>query len=76
MPSCGFAKELANFEPNFVSPTEDFAGLRAAFKKILNDDFQSKNRDEIIEYCRENFGIAKVVDQLTQTYKDLIKNDK
>jgi glycosyltransferase involved in cell wall biosynthesis len=76
MPSCGFAKELANFEPNFVSPTDDFAGLRAAFMKIVNDDFQSKNRDEIIEYCRENFGIAKVVDQLTQTYKDLIKNDK
>ena len=72
MPSCGFAKELANFESNFVSPTEDFTGLRTAFQKIVNDNFQSKNRSEIIDYCRENFGISTVVDQLTQTYEKLI----
>lgn len=72
MPSCGFAKELANFESNFVSPTEDFTGLRTAFQKIVNDNFQSKNRSEIIDYCRENFGITTVVDRLTQTYEKLI----
>jgi glycosyltransferase involved in cell wall biosynthesis len=72
MPSCGFAKELANFEANFVSQTEDFTGLRTAFQKIVNDNFQSKNRSEIIDYCRENFGITTVVDRLTQTYEKLI----
>jgi hypothetical protein len=72
MPSCGFAKELADFESNFVSPTEDFTGLRSAFQKMANDNFQSKSRSEIIDYCCENFGIAAVVDRLTQTYENLI----
>ena len=72
MPSCGFAKELEYFESNFVSPTEDFTGLRTAFQKIVNDNFQSKNRSEIIDYCRENFGITTVVDRLTQTYEKFI----
>jgi glycosyltransferase involved in cell wall biosynthesis len=72
MPSCGFAQELDNFESNFVSLTEDFTGLRAAFQKIVNDNFQSKSRSEIIDYCRENFGITTVVDQLSQTYENLI----
>jgi glycosyltransferase involved in cell wall biosynthesis len=72
MPSCGFAKELEYFESNFVSPTEDFTGLRTAFQKIVNDNFQSKNRSEIIDYCRKNFGITTVVDRLTQTYEKFI----
>jgi glycosyltransferase involved in cell wall biosynthesis len=72
MPSCGFAKELDNFESNFVSLTEDFTGLRTAFQKIVNDNFQSKSRSEIIDYCRENFGITTVVDRLSQTYENLI----
>ena len=72
MPSCGFAQELHNFESNFVSLTEDFTGLRATFQKIVNDNFQSKSRSEIIDYCRENFGITTVVDQLSQTYENLI----
>ena len=72
MPSCGFAKELEYFESNFVSPTEDFAGLRIAFQKIVSDNFQSKNRSEIIDYCREKFGIETVVNRLTQTYENLI----
>ena len=76
MPSCGFAKNLDNFESNFVAPTEDFTGLMTAFEKIVNDNFQSKSRSEIIDYCRATFGIATVVDQLTQTYEDLIKNDQ
>lgn len=72
MPSCGFAKELEYFESNFVSPTEDFAGLRIALQKIVSDNFQSKNRSEIIDYCREKFGIETVVNRLTQTYENLI----
>ena len=72
MPSCGFAKALDNFESNFVSLTEDFAGLRTTFQKIVNDNFQSKSRSEIIDYCRENFGITTVVDRLSQTYENLI----
>ena len=72
MPSCGFAKALDNFESNFVSLTEDFTGLRTTFQNIVNDNFQSKSRSEIIDYCRENFGITTVVDRLSQTYENLI----
>jgi glycosyltransferase involved in cell wall biosynthesis len=69
MPSCGFAKDLALFEPKFVSQSEDFAGLCSTFQKQLDDGFQSKSNDAILNYCNENFGISSVVDRLVATYR-------
>ncbi len=68
MPSCGFAKDLALFEPKFVSQSEDVAGLCSTFQKQLDDGFQSKSNDAILNYCNENFGISSVVDRLVATY--------
>ena len=73
-PSCGFAKELEKIDPLFVSRTEDLNGLRNVFQEQLNNDFQSKNSTEIINYCRDNFGIETVVDQLLQTYRKMVTN--
>ena len=71
MPSCGFAKDLANFEPKFVAHTEDFTGLRSTFQKQLDDGFQSKSRNAILSFCNENFGISSVVDRLVGSYKNV-----
>jgi glycosyltransferase involved in cell wall biosynthesis len=69
MPSCGFAKDLALFEPKFVSQSEDVAGLCSTFQKQLDDGFQSKSNDAILNYCNETFGISSVVDRLVATYR-------
>jgi glycosyltransferase involved in cell wall biosynthesis len=71
MPSCGFAEDLANFEPKFVAHTEDFTGLRSTFQKQLDDGFQSKSRNAILSFCNENFGISSVVDRLVGSYKNV-----
>ena len=71
MPSCGFARDLANFEPKFVAYTEDFAGLCLTFQKQLDDDFQSKSRYSIVTFCNENFGISSVADRLIGSYKNV-----
>jgi len=69
MPSCGFAKDLALFEPKFVSQSEDVVGLCSTFQKQLDDGFQSKSNDAILNYCNESFGIASVVDRLVASYR-------
>jgi glycosyltransferase involved in cell wall biosynthesis len=69
MPSCGFAKDLALFEPKFVSQSEDVVGLCSTFQKQLDDGFQSKSSDAILEYCNESFGISSVVDRLVASYR-------
>lgn len=69
MPSCGFAKDLGLFEPKFVSQSEDVAGLCSTFQKQLDDGFQSKSNDAILNYCNETFGISSVVDRLVATYR-------
>ena len=71
MPSCGFASNLASFEPKFVSHTEDIAGLLSSFQKQLDDGFQSKSRNAILNFCNENFGISPVVDRLVGSYKSV-----
>jgi glycosyltransferase involved in cell wall biosynthesis len=71
MPSCGFAKNLASFEPKFVSHTEDIAGLFSRFQEQLDDGFQSKSRNAILNFCNENFGISSVVDRLVGSYKSV-----
>jgi len=69
MPSCGFAKDLALFEPKFVSQSEDVVGLCSTFQKQLDDGFQSKSNDAILNYCNESFGIESVVDRLVASYR-------
>jgi glycosyltransferase involved in cell wall biosynthesis len=69
MPSCGFAKDLSLFEPKFVSQSEDVAGLCSTFQKQLDDGFQSKSNDAILNYCNKTFGISSVVDSLVASYR-------
>ena len=72
MPSCGFAKDLANFEPKFVAYTEDITGLFSNFQKQLDDGFHSKSRNTILSFCNESFDISSVVDRLVESYKNAI----
>jgi glycosyltransferase involved in cell wall biosynthesis len=68
MPSCGFAEILRNFNPNFVSKTESYSGLKSAFEALLRNNFLEKSPSEITLFCRETFGIKKVVDLLETCY--------
>lgn len=68
MPSCGFAEILRNFNPNFVSKTESYSGLKSTFEVVLRNNFLENSPSEIALFCREYFGIKKVVDLLETNY--------
>jgi glycosyltransferase involved in cell wall biosynthesis len=68
MPSCGFAETLRNFNQNFVSSSEGSTGLLDSLGSQLNNSENHKSRDEIREFCYSVFGIARVTDDLFDTY--------
>ena len=68
MPSCGFAETLRNFNQNFVSSSEGSTGLLDSLGSQLNNSENHKSRDEIREFCHSVFGIARVTDDLFDTY--------
>jgi glycosyltransferase involved in cell wall biosynthesis len=68
MPSCGFAEILRNFNPNFVSIAETYSGLKATFESLLRNNFSENSPSEITLFCREYFGIKRVVDLLESNY--------
>jgi hypothetical protein len=72
MPSCGFADILKKFEPSFVANSEDFLGLSGSFEKRLASRNLSKSREEIIDFCNQEFGISSVTDQLLLGYKEAV----
>jgi glycosyltransferase involved in cell wall biosynthesis len=68
MPSCGFAEILRNLNPNFVSMSESYSGLKTSFEALLQNNFLDNSQLEIRSFCREYFGIKKVVDLLESNY--------
>jgi glycosyltransferase involved in cell wall biosynthesis len=68
MPSCGFAETLRNFNQNFVSSSEGSTGLLDSLGSQLNNSENHKSREEIREFCYSVFGIARVTDDLFDTY--------
>jgi glycosyltransferase involved in cell wall biosynthesis len=76
MPSCGFADRLEKFEPKFVAKTEDLSGLIEALIQQISANFLNKSRFEIINFCRNEFGISRVTDQLTGEYLRVINHEE
>ena len=75
MPSCGISHVLANFEPRFVSPTEDVGGLQVALQQNLESNFHNLTIWEIASFCNEVFGIHSVVTTLCSLYQKAVSND-
>ena len=76
MPSCGFADNLSTFEPSFVAETEDLPGLISSFRIHSEAKFLKKSQSEIINFCRNTFGISPITDQLEVLYMKAIENAK
>lgn len=74
MPSCGISHVLANFEPRFVSPTEDVGGLQVALQQNLESNFHNLTIWEIASFCNEVFGIHSVVTTLCSLYQKAVSN--
>ena len=70
MPSCGIARELQQFRSSFVSKTEDINGLVESFNEFLENS-TSQNREKIINYCKSQFSIESVCNELEQLYFSL-----
>ncbi len=75
MPSCGFARELGDFEAAFVAESEDQDGLRNSFQRYVNSDFEIKSRESLRNFCDQKFGISAVADQLVCYYKMVVSGD-
>jgi len=73
MPSCGLAETLKAFEPTYVASSEDFCGLANSFEKQYKSNYSNKSRQEIADFCTQEFGIAAVTDKLMSTYKEAIQ---
>ncbi len=75
MPSCGFARQLRDFESAFVAGSEDQKGILNAFQKFFDSGFDLKPREAIRAFCRDTFGISSVTDQLVQIYEKALGNE-
>ncbi len=75
MPSCGFARELGDFEAAFVAESEDQDGLRKSFQRYVISDFEIKSRESLRNFCNQKFGISAVADQLVRYYKMVVFSD-
>lgn len=74
MPSCGFAKKLKNFEPSFVSETDDFNGLLRNFNQIVGMNLRIRTKEEIQAFCQQAFSISNITDQLVECYRWALLN--
>ena len=72
MPSCGIAAQLAKFEPSFVAQSENLEGLVASLNLQLLRQHATKNRTQIIDYCRKEFCIVQATNQLIGEYKNAV----
>ena len=75
MPSCGFASQLSEFDSSFVAESEDQAGLNQSFQRYIDSGFKIRSREELREFCNDNFGISGVVDELMRAYKMALTNE-
>ena len=69
MPSCGFASTLHKFNQNFVAAAENQEGLAESFEIQFKRNFRSDSAEQIQNFCIDNFGIAKVTDNLQSIYR-------
>ena len=76
MPSCGFASQVEKFESSFVANTEDLQGLIVSLNQQKTSRFANKSHSEIINFCKKEFGIASVTNQLLGEYMKAISHAK
>lgn len=74
MPSCGFAKRLRDFEPAFVAVTDDLNGLIRSFDIMERLNFEIRDKEEVQAFCREEFSISMITDQLLDSYRRALLN--
>lgn len=75
MPSCGISTELREFNVHFVASTEEFQDLQAEFEGIWKSNFLSDESGDIVNFCREIFGIESVVASLETAYLKVLDHD-
>lgn len=75
MPSCGISAELRDFNDHFVASCDEFQDLHAEFEKIWKSDFLSDDSEELVNFCREIFGIETVVASLEKAYLKGLDHD-
>lgn len=75
MPSCGISTELREFNDQFVAPTEEFQDLHAKFEGIWKSNFLSHEAENLVNFCRETFGIEPVVAGLETAYLRALDHD-
>jgi glycosyltransferase involved in cell wall biosynthesis len=69
MPSCGLASDLSEFNKLYVSKTEDLEGLRKNLGLLMESSTPDTERRVIQEFCRKEFGIARVCVRLVDVYQ-------
>jgi glycosyltransferase involved in cell wall biosynthesis len=72
MPSCGIAKTIAEKFDEFVAPSDDFEGLLTSFLSLEASGFNTSRRSRLQDFCRYEFGIVSVTNELEQTYQTAI----
>jgi glycosyltransferase involved in cell wall biosynthesis len=75
MPSCGLAETLRKFQENYVAKSESFNGLAESFSSLIDKNETMESRQEIREFCSNNFGIIKVTESLIATYLEVLSDD-
>ena len=70
MPSCGFAKDLIEFDANFVAKSENLEGLIKSFEQQYKLEFRGKSKKEILEFCRKTFDIKTICNSLEIIYEN------
>jgi glycosyltransferase involved in cell wall biosynthesis len=76
MPSCGFANQLYKFESSFVANTDDLQGLIFSLNKQKVSRYSNKSHSEIINFCKNEFGIASVTTELLGEYMKAFSHAK
>lgn len=75
MPSCGLASDLRKFDKNFVAISENAEGLNKSFQIFVKSNFNIRDRDEVKTYCKKEFGISNVTDNLIDFYEQVSRHE-
>ena len=69
---CGQSEIVKNFDSRFVPLDLTPESFYSSLKSILTEPINSSERVRIMEFCRENFGIAKLYGQIDMIYRELM----
>ena len=69
---CGQAEIVKKIDSRFVPLDLTPESFYSSLKSILAEPINSSDRVRIMEFCRENFGIAKLYGQIDRIYRELM----